>query len=156
MAGAAYREQMTSVDGFTRTPNGQVKFHKNTKKRRAEEAAAEEGMDVDMVDGNISGSSVRQKKAKKEKMALGQEFKAKVRSSLYISSSAAFALDPTQLLFGYLVECWRRHQEERSARTLCISLAVPGRSGREEATRRCVKLQHYRKAIVVLSARHRA
>lgn len=79
--GAAYREQMTSIDGFTRTPNGQIKFHKNTKKRRAEEEAADAlyggGADVEMADGEVS-----KKKVKKEKIPLGHEFKAKVRSSI--------------------------------------------------------------------------
>ncbi|KAF8318020.1 NUC173-domain-containing protein [Clavulina sp. PMI_390] len=86
VAGQAYREQMTSIDGFTRTPNGEVKFHKNTKKRRAEEAAAEalygEG-DVEMGDGDTIASlaaaaaQAKAKKKKTERVALGGEFKAK-------------------------------------------------------------------------------
>lgn len=83
LAGQAYREQMTSVDGFARTPTGEVKFHKNTKKRRAEEAAADalyaDG-DVEMGDGTASRNGADAKKKKKtERVHLGQEFKAKVR-----------------------------------------------------------------------------
>jgi hypothetical protein len=86
IAGAAYREQMTSIDGFTRTPNGQVKFHKNTKKRRADEANADQVYggdgDIEMGDGEAE-----KKKAKKsqQKVPLGQEFKAKVCFPLIIS-----------------------------------------------------------------------
>ena len=32
--GDAYRESLTSVDGFTRGPNGRIKFNKDTKKRK--------------------------------------------------------------------------------------------------------------------------
>ena len=34
VAGAAYRESIASVDGFSRGPNGRIKFNKDTKKRR--------------------------------------------------------------------------------------------------------------------------
>lgn len=93
VAGQAYREQMTGVDGFTRTPNGEIKFHKNTKKRRAEEAAADavygdgEGGDVEMGDGTAPASAPeRKKKHKQERVALGAEFKAKVRLLLTATS----------------------------------------------------------------------
>lgn len=87
IAGQAYREQMTSVDGFTRGPSGQVKFHKNTKKRRAEETAAEAvysnsdggGNDVEMDDPKNAAGAGRKKK-KTELVHLGQGFKAKVRA----------------------------------------------------------------------------
>ena len=39
--GNAYMENITSADGFTRTPRGTVKFAKDTKKRRRAEAEAE-------------------------------------------------------------------------------------------------------------------
>ena len=42
VAGAAYKESLTSVDGFTRGPNGRVKFNKDTKKRRREEGDGED------------------------------------------------------------------------------------------------------------------
>lgn len=93
LAGQAYREQMTSVDGFTRGPNGEVKFHKNTKKRRADEAAADalygdaEAGDVEMGDGTqapaATATDAKKKKKKTERTQLGQEFKAKVSPNYY-------------------------------------------------------------------------
>ncbi|KAF7306090.1 rRNA processing protein [Mycena chlorophos] len=74
IAGAAYRETLTSVDGFTRGPNGRVKFNKDTKKRRRD---ADDGDgDVEMGDGEGDGAG---NKAKKVKAApkFGHEFKAK-------------------------------------------------------------------------------
>jgi ribosomal RNA-processing protein 12 len=73
IAGVAYREQMTSVEGFTRGTNGRVKFNKNTKKRRA----AEDMEDVEMDDAPAATSPSKSKK--REIVRLGQEFKAKVR-----------------------------------------------------------------------------
>ncbi|KDQ21665.1 hypothetical protein BOTBODRAFT_26095 [Botryobasidium botryosum FD-172 SS1] len=71
VVGTAYQEQMTSADGFTRGPKGQVKFNKNTKKRRAEEDA----MDIDVEE---SKPAPKQSKAKRQEVVkLGQEFKAK-------------------------------------------------------------------------------
>ena len=71
--GTAYRESITSVDGFTRGINGRVKFNKDTKKRRREEASDE---DVEMGDAEAdTGKTIKQKKSPK----LGHEFKAKVR-----------------------------------------------------------------------------
>ena len=43
--GNAYRETLTSVDGFTRGPNGKVKFNKDTKKRRRENDAVDEDVE---------------------------------------------------------------------------------------------------------------
>ena len=64
---------MTSVDGFTRGPNGRVKFNKLTKKRRREDAQTE---DVEMEDGENQTKHKAQKlKADKK---FGHEFKAKV------------------------------------------------------------------------------
>ena len=76
--GKAYMEQITSVDGFTRGPNGRIKFHKDTKKRRRDAADADD-MDVDMDD---TGAVTKQRPSKKraEEAKLGKEFKAKVRS----------------------------------------------------------------------------
>ena len=42
VAGAAYKESLTSVDGFTRGPHGRVKFNKDTKKRRRENEEEDE------------------------------------------------------------------------------------------------------------------
>ena len=73
--GNAYKETLTSVDGFTRGPNGRVKFNKDTKKRRREEEQME---DVEMGDAE-QVSAAKSKKAKKQEPRLGHEFKAKVR-----------------------------------------------------------------------------
>ena len=51
VAGAAYKESLTSVDGFTRGPNGRVKFNKDTKKRRREN----EDEDVEMGEAQEPG-----------------------------------------------------------------------------------------------------
>ena len=75
--GNAYKETLTSVDGFTRGPNGRIKFNKDTKKRRREEEQME---DVEMGDAE-QVSTAKPKKAKKQEPRLGHEFKAKVRSS---------------------------------------------------------------------------
>ncbi|RDB25177.1 Ribosomal RNA-processing protein 12 [Hypsizygus marmoreus] len=72
VAGTAYRESITSVDGFTRGPNGRVKFNKDTKKRRRE---VDEAEDVEMADRE---ATVQTKKTKrKAEPNLGHEFKAK-------------------------------------------------------------------------------
>lgn len=74
--GKAYLDQMVSVDGFTRTATGAVKFHKDTKKRRALEM--EHDNDVDMDDA--AAAAAADKKARKPQVVkLGREFKAKVR-----------------------------------------------------------------------------
>lgn len=74
VAGIAYRESMTSVDGFTRGPNGRIKFNKDTKKRRRE---ADEAEDVEMADGEMAPISTKKNKRRAEPK-LGHEFKAKV------------------------------------------------------------------------------
>lgn len=76
VAGTAYRENLTSVDGFTRGANGKIKFNKDTKKRRREEDAA---MDVEMAD--VEPAATKAKKAKKkDEPKFGHEFKSKVCS----------------------------------------------------------------------------
>jgi ribosomal RNA-processing protein 12 len=71
-AGTAYRESITSVDGFTRGPNGRVKFNKDTKKRRRENEDMEG--DVEMADGDVG----KGRKGKRHPdVKLGHEFKAK-------------------------------------------------------------------------------
>ncbi|PPR02396.1 hypothetical protein CVT26_011364 [Gymnopilus dilepis] len=75
VAGTAYREAITSVDGFTRGPNGKIKFNKNTKKRRREEEAIE---DVEMADAQDTPTGGKPKKPRsKSEPKLGQEFRAK-------------------------------------------------------------------------------
>ena len=74
VAGTAYREQLISADGFTRDARGRVKFNKDTKKRRRENAADE---DVDM-DLNVDSSGVKERPAKRRSgEGIGREFKAK-------------------------------------------------------------------------------
>ena len=75
IAGAAYREALTSADGFTRGPNGRIKFNKDTKKRRRENEDLE---DVEMADAQPT--SVKKEK-KRHDSKFGQEFKAKVGTS---------------------------------------------------------------------------
>jgi ribosomal RNA-processing protein 12 len=95
--GDAYLETLVSTDGFTRGPTGKVKFHKDTKKRRAAEmeAGLDDG-DAEMVDvsglsisggagggGGVAGTNAARRVAKKQKQKeakLGSEFKAKVGS----------------------------------------------------------------------------
>ncbi|KAF8335881.1 uncharacterized protein EI90DRAFT_2912815 [Cantharellus anzutake] len=66
--------QMALVDDFNRGPRGEVKFHKNTKKRRAEDSKAE---DVEMADRDAGEGGNKRKKYKQEPVRLGREFKAK-------------------------------------------------------------------------------
>ena len=74
--GNAYRDNLTSVDGFTRGPNGKVKFHKDTKKRRRENEDADG--DVEMAEGE--GQKAGKKTKRKAEPRFGHEFKAKVSS----------------------------------------------------------------------------
>jgi len=69
VSGTAYRESITSVDGFTRGPNGRVKFNKDTKKRRRDND------DVDMMD--VDEDKTQNKQKRRTSAKLGQEFKAK-------------------------------------------------------------------------------
>ncbi|KAI6040319.1 armadillo-type protein [Pisolithus marmoratus] len=71
-AGGAYRESITSVDGFTRDAKGRVKFNKDTKKRRR--GNADEDGDVEMVDDTVESSK---KNKRRSEVKLGHEFKAK-------------------------------------------------------------------------------
>ena len=76
IVGSAYKESLTSVDGFTRGPNGRIKFHKDTKKRRRENEGAEQ--DVEMADGEVQETGKAKKNKKTSEIKLGHEFKAKV------------------------------------------------------------------------------
>jgi len=74
VAGSAYKESITSVDGFTRGQNGKVKFNKDTKKRRR----GNDDEDVEMEDAEEVQKQGRPKKAKKKTESdFGKEFKAK-------------------------------------------------------------------------------
>src|SRR6201996_5055009 len=72
VAGAAYREALTSADGFTRGPGGRVKFNKDTKKRRRENAVEDE--DVERGEGGAAKPGMKRSEGK-----IGHEFRAKVR-----------------------------------------------------------------------------
>lgn len=74
--GTAYREGLTSTDGFTRGADGRVKFNKDTKKRRRENTDLDE--DVEMVDAGTEGKPAPRKQQKSKDPKLGHEFKAKV------------------------------------------------------------------------------
>ena len=72
VAGTAYREALTSVDGFTRGPDGRIKFNKDTKKRRRENAVEDE--DVEMAEEEPAKPVSK----KRGEAKLGHEFRAKV------------------------------------------------------------------------------
>ncbi len=72
VAGTAYREALTSVDGFTRGPGGRIKFNKDTRKRRRENAIEDE--DVEMAETEAARTTGK----KRIEVKLGQEFRAKV------------------------------------------------------------------------------
>ncbi|TFK53636.1 NUC173-domain-containing protein [Heliocybe sulcata] len=75
VVGTAYREGLTSVDGFTRGPNGRVKANRNTKKRRRENAETDQ--DVEMEDATSAQDAKKGSKQRKTEPKLGHEFKAK-------------------------------------------------------------------------------
>ena len=76
--GNAYREALTSADGFTRGPNGKIKFNKDTKKRRRENEEADEDVEMADADGQQKGGK---KNKRKTDPKFGHEFKAKVGAS---------------------------------------------------------------------------
>ncbi|KAG8213920.1 armadillo-type protein [Butyriboletus roseoflavus] len=73
VAGNAYRESVTSADGFVRGPNGRVKFNKATKKRRREDE--DDDGDIEMADAEAPAKSKKNKR--RSEVKLGYEFKAK-------------------------------------------------------------------------------
>ncbi|KAF8554190.1 NUC173-domain-containing protein [Imleria badia] len=73
VAGSAYRESVTSVDGFSRGANGRIKFNKDTKKRRRENE--DDDGDIEMVDAEAPAKSKTNKR--RSEIKLGHEFKAK-------------------------------------------------------------------------------
>ena len=81
VAGTAYREALTSVDGFTRGPGGRIKFNKDTKKRRRENAVEDEDVEMGEAEPTRPGK-------KRSDVKLGQEFRAKVR--VFKNSAACF------------------------------------------------------------------
>ena len=77
VAGTAYQEVLTSADGFTRGPDGRIKFNKDTKKRRRENAVEDE--DVEMAETEPTRPTVK----KKSEFKLGHEFRAKVWARMH-------------------------------------------------------------------------
>ncbi|KAJ6587164.1 armadillo-type protein [Mycena vulgaris] len=75
VAGTAYRENITSVDGFTRGANGRVKFNKDTKKRRRDNEDLDG--DVEMGDGEAGAGKFKKAKRRTTEPKFGHEFKAK-------------------------------------------------------------------------------
>ncbi|KAH9986533.1 NUC173-domain-containing protein [Russula compacta] len=67
VAGTAYQEALTSADGFTRGPGGRIKFNKDTKKRRRENAVEDE--DVEVAESEPAKPT--------GEIKLGREFRAK-------------------------------------------------------------------------------
>jgi ribosomal RNA-processing protein 12 len=93
--GTAYMESMVSKDGFTRGPNGRIKFNKDTRKRRREEAEFEIGMEVDEHSLNAVTTAKptlpanKKLKEKEKQKKLGHEFKAKVLFSISVCGRVA-------------------------------------------------------------------
>jgi hypothetical protein len=102
VAGAAYREALTSADGFTRGPGGHIKFNKDTRKRRRENAAEDEDVEMGEVESAKPGK-------KRSEGKIGQEFKAKVR----MKSSNFLGMTP--IVVTASTEGQRRSQKERRA-----------------------------------------
>jgi len=71
VAGTAYREAFTSMDGFTRGQGGRIKFNKDTKKRRRENELEDEDVDMAEVD------PTRPTGKKSKEVRLGHKFRAK-------------------------------------------------------------------------------
>lgn len=90
----AYRESITSVDGFTRGPNGRVKFNKDTKKRRRDNE------DLEMMDVD-DGDKSQNKQKRRTSVKLGHEFKAKASVSVLIVGTS----------LNSSVESWRGCQK---------------------------------------------
>jgi ribosomal RNA-processing protein 12 len=96
LAGAAYKDTLVSVDGFTRNPNGTIKFHKDTKKRRKEEMEMGD-MEIDALEAQPKGGVGPERTKKRKEARIGQEFKAKVRN---VTSQVIFANGSTAGWWG--------------------------------------------------------
>jgi len=113
VVGTAYRDSIRSIDGFSRGPNGRVKFNKDTKKRRREEL---EGETEDIEMGDVTASTGRKSK-KHSPEKIGKEFRSKVRAHNCAYTVVAGLTDRS-------TESRRRHQERwnRSIR-ICYTAA---------------------------------
>ena len=134
--GAAYKESLTSVDGFTRGPNGRVKFNKDTKKRRREEAADE---DVEMADPDAAPATNKKPRSKKQEKPVGHEFKAKVSDPLScclrpVIDGSSRKLAATSKSVGWIHTRMCRFRKQQKRRARWASLA---RDSLVHAPRRC-------------------
>jgi hypothetical protein len=136
VAGTAYRETLTSADGFTRGPNGRIKFNKDTKKRRREENA----MDVDLDLDEISPKKTK----RKDEPKFGHEFKARVSDGLDMWIKAYRNLP-------HCAEGCRRCQERRD-RALRLHADCPSCKGRTERSSRRDYRQKMRYDTLFLSS----
>ena len=115
VAGAAYREALTSADGFTRGSGGRVKFNKDTKKRRRENAGEDEDVEMGEVESAKPGK-------KRSENKIGREYRAKVRMKLsYFLGKMPIVVVPATFTEGL-----RRSQKERRARPLCVRFPETG------------------------------
>ena len=115
VVGTAYRDSIRSVDGFSRGPNGRVKFNKDTKKRRREELEGETE-DIEMGDVTVN-TGRKSKKHSPEKV--GKEFRSKVRAYNHAHPATARLTDRS-------TESRRRCQERWNG-SICIYYAAAGR-----------------------------
>lgn len=110
--GNAYLSALTSTDGATRDAKGGLKFNKNTKRGREAEREAE-AMELDELVGDKDRIREKlKKKAKKEVVRLGEEFRSKVCS---------FALD-----FALITACCWGCQESWRTRSVQLCAYWPG------------------------------
>lgn len=115
VVGTAYRDSIRTVDGFSRGPNGRVKFNKDTKKRRREELEGETD-DIEMGDVT-TGMGRKSKKHSPEKV--GKEFRSKVRAYNCAYSVVARLIDRS-------TESRRRHQERWDG-SICVCYTAASR-----------------------------
>lgn len=115
VVGTAYRDSIRSADGFSRGPNGRVRFNKDTKKRRREEL---EGETEDVEMGDVTANAGRKSK-KHSPEKLGKEFRSKVRASTHAHCVVATVSDRS-------TESRRRCQERRDG-PICIRYTAASR-----------------------------
>ena len=134
VAGNAYLESLTSVDGFKRGPNGRIKFNKDTKKRRREAEADE---DVEMGDGEAAQKPSKKNK-KKAEPKFGQEFKAKVsRLTAALSEPGVLTVFHRKREGTSKRTAWIRMHTCRFRRLRRSRTGVPASVSRASGERRC-------------------
>ena len=118
VVGTAYRDSIRSIDGFSRGPNGRVKFNKDTKKRRREEL---EGETEDIEMGDVTVNTGRKSK-KNSPEKVGKEFRSRVRPynhAHHIITRLTYRLTES-----------RRRCQERWDGSICICYTAAGRQER--------------------------